>query len=114
MIEIEDRPIADRIEGVATPQQSQSVTGHDATLARLFETYRSGRMHHAWLLTGPRGIGKATLALTFAKFLFSFPDRAALPERFDADLISPDLHRLVAQGGHPQLLHLTRTWLWRN
>jgi DNA polymerase-3 subunit delta' len=110
MIEIDDRPIADRIEDIATPQQSETVLGHEAALNRLFETYRSGRMHHAWLLTGPQGIGKATLALTFAKFLFSFPDRNGLPDQFDASLISSDIHRQVAQGAHPQLLHLTRPW----
>ncbi|MEP0940117.1 MAG: DNA polymerase III subunit delta' [Rhizobiaceae bacterium] len=110
MIEIEERPIADRIDGIATPQQSENVIGHEAALNRLFETYRSGRMHHAWLLTGPQGIGKATLALTFAKFLFSFPDRGQLPDQFDASLISSDIHRQVAQGAHPQMLHLTRPW----
>ena len=110
MIEIEERPIADVIDGIAAPEQSEGVIGHKDVLERLFDTYRSGRMHHAWLLTGPQGIGKATLALTFAKFLFQFPDRSALPERFDPSLIGPDMHRQVAQGGHPQLLHLTRPW----
>lgn len=110
MIEIEERPIADLIEGIPAPEQCESVIGHQGVLDRLFETYQSGRMHHAWLLTGPQGIGKATLALTFAKFLFSYPDRSNLPERFDASLIQPDIHRQVAQGAHPQLLHLTRPW----
>ena len=110
MIEIEERPIADLIDGIPAPAQCENVIGHQDVLERLFETYRSGRMHHAWLLTGPQGIGKATLALTFAKFLFSFPDRSNLPEHFDASLIKEDIHRQVAQGAHPQLLHLTRPW----
>ena len=110
MIEIEERPIADRIDDIATPQQSENVVGHDAALNRLFETYRFGRMHHAWLLTGPQGIGKATMALTFAKFLFSFPNWESLPAQFDPSQISQNTHRQVAQGAHPQLLHLTRPW----
>ncbi len=32
---------------------------------------QGGRLHHAWLLTGPRGIGKATLAWRFARFLLN-------------------------------------------
>ena len=101
MIEIEERPIADVIDGIPAPAQCENVIGHQDVLERLFETYRSGRMHHAWLLTGPQGIGKATLALTFSKFLFSFPDRSNLPEHFDASLIQQDIHRQVAQGAHP-------------
>jgi len=110
MIDIEERPIADRIETVPDPSQCENVLGHDAVLNQLFDNHRSGRMHHAWLLSGPRGIGKASLAILFAKFLFRYPDGNDLPERFDSTAIPSDIHRQVAQGAHPQLLHLTRPW----
>jgi DNA polymerase III subunit delta' len=42
--------------------------------AVLLDAYRSGKLHHAWLLTGPEGIGKATLAYRFARFLLTHPD----------------------------------------
>lgn len=110
MIDIEERPIADAMEGIPDPSKCKFLFGHDVALSHLFDSYRSGRMHHAWLLSGPRGIGKASLAVLFSKFLFSFPDAQKLPEQFDADVIGEDIHRQVAQGAHPQLLHLTRPW----
>ncbi|MEP1206401.1 MAG: DNA polymerase III subunit delta' [Rhizobiaceae bacterium] len=113
MIDIEERPIADAIDGVPDPSKCTILSGHDSALEQMFENYRSGRMHHAWLLSGPRGIGKASMAMMWAKFLFSYPDRRDLPPppaQFDPGSIGEDIHRQVAQGAHPQLLHLTRPW----
>ena len=110
MMEIAERPVADQMEGVAIPAQCERVVGHDAALQQLFDGYKSGRMHHAWMLSGPRGMGKASLALWFAKFMLSAPDRSQLGTSFDPAFIAHDMHRQVAQGAHPSLLHLTRPW----
>ncbi|MGI9367168.1 MAG: DNA polymerase III subunit delta' [Rhizobiaceae bacterium] len=110
MINIEERPAADRIEGIALPADCLSVVGHDSNIEQLFSAFKSQRMHHAWLLSGPRGIGKASLALLFAKYIFANPDQQNLSDRFDAETIPETIHRQVAQGAHPQLLHLTRPW----
>ena len=110
MMEIEERPVADRIEGVATPAECRHVIGHDAAMEKLTGSYRSGRLHHAWLLSGPRGIGKASFAFNFAKYVFSHPDPATAAELYDPESIPETIHRQVAQGGHPELLHLTRPW----
>lgn len=110
MTGLDDRPIADRIDGVAVPAQCEAVVGHEQALQRLFESYRIGRMHHAWLISGPRGVGKASLASLFAKYMFCNPDPANLSGGFDPESISLPQHRQVAQGAHPQLLHLTRPW----
>ncbi len=110
MMELEERSIADRIEGILTPSECDHVIGHDAALLRLTQSYNSKRMHHAWLLSGPRGIGKATLAFTIAKHIFSHPNQAEAPNVFDADTIPEAISRQVAQGGHPEMLHLTRPW----
>jgi len=56
-------------ETVLTPRNSPDLVGHAEAEQTLLESYNSGRMHHAWLITGPRGIGKATLAYRFARFL---------------------------------------------
>ena len=109
-MDVAERPVADQMEGVPIPAECAQVFGHDPALQQLFDSFRSGRMHHAWLLSGPRGIGKASLALWFAKFMLSDPNRAQLAEHFDPQLIAPDVHRQVAQGAHPSLLHLTRPW----
>jgi DNA polymerase-3 subunit delta' len=47
--------------------------GHDAAVAAFLDSHRSGRLHHAWLLSGPQGIGKAL-----------FADKAALKILADA------------------------------
>ena len=53
------------------PRANPLLLGHDGAEATLAEAMRSGRMHHAWLLTGPEGIGKATLAFRFARRLLA-------------------------------------------
>ena len=62
----DERPIAGRIEGVPLPSETATVLGHDEARETFLAAKRSGRLHHAWLLTGPRGIGKATLAFSLA------------------------------------------------
>ncbi|MCQ8278676.1 DNA polymerase III subunit delta' [Acetobacteraceae bacterium KSS8] len=49
----------------------ERLIGHDAAERALIDGARSGRLHHAWLLTGPAGIGKATLARRFATWLLA-------------------------------------------
>ena len=53
------------------PRENADLIGQNAAEAALLTAYQSGRLPHAWLLTGPRGIGKATLAFRFARFLFA-------------------------------------------
>ena len=53
------------------PWRSNRLLGHEAAEKTMLAAYQSGRLHHAWLLAGPRGIGKATLAWRFARFLLS-------------------------------------------
>ena len=51
------------------PRNTREVYGHNGAQLEFLEAHRAGRLHHAWLITGPRGIGKATLAWRFTKFL---------------------------------------------
>jgi len=109
----EERPPYDALDGVALPRQTTVLVGHQAAEAALLDAYRSGRMHHGWILVGERGIGKATLAFRLARFLFTHPDPAA-PEVAAADSLfvppeHPAAHR-VAAGAHGNLLHLQRDW----
>ena len=72
-----------------------------------FEDARSrGRLHHAWLLTGPEGVGKATFAYRAARRLLGAapdPSRGVLGARPD-DPVS----RLISAQAHPDLLVLER------
>lgn len=68
-------PEADRVEGAPHPRLTETLFGQDAAEAAFLEAFATGRLHHAWLLTGPRGIGKATLAWRIARFLAAAPPR---------------------------------------
>jgi DNA polymerase-3 subunit delta' len=84
------------------------VRGHDGALATFRAAAASGRLHHAWLLTGPKGIGKATFTYALARRLLA---EAADPAIADAGLDVPDDHpiaRLLAAGSHPDFKHLQR------
>lgn len=96
--EIEERWIADAIDGVPTPGEHDHLFGHGEARAAFERAERSGQMHHAWLLSGPRGIGKATFAFDAAARLLGSRER------------DDPVRRQIARGAHPGLLHLARTY----
>ena len=100
--------------GPAAPHLTQAIFGHDHVVRRLLEIYRSGRQHHAVLLTGSVGIGKATLAFRLAGFLLEHPDPNAPSVRNATDLsLSPESRtaRLMAGLAHPDLTVVT-PWIF--
>lgn len=97
----DDEP--DPREGPLHPRHAQVLLGHEAAEQRLLDAYRSGRFHHAWLLTGPRGIGKATLAYRLAKFLLRHPDPSAAPVDSLAIPKSDHVAGQVEARAHPDL-----------
>jgi DNA polymerase-3 subunit delta' len=62
---------------VKLPRETSVLFGHADAEAALLASYKSGRVPHAWLIGGPPGIGKATLAYRFARFVLAHPDPAA-------------------------------------
>ncbi len=107
----------DRIEGWPAPEERAEWFGDPAAERVLLDAYRGGRMHHAWLIGGPKGIGKATLAYRFARFALAYPDPAAPDVATATDLsVRPDhpAFRKVAGRAHPNLLVLDRPYDERN
>ncbi len=86
-------------DGPPEPRANPDLWGQDAAQAVLGRALGSGRLPHGWLLSGPEGIGKATLAYRFARALLAGP--AAGPGLG----LRPDhpVFRQVAQGAHPDL-----------
>ena len=79
----------------------------------LLSAYREGRLAHAWLIGGREGIGKATLAWRFARFVLANPDPAAKAVREARDLAVEPSHsaaRLLAQLAHPDFALIRREW----
>jgi DNA polymerase III subunit delta' len=82
--------------------------GHDAAIAAFREGLKSGRLHHAWLISGPEGVGKALFAYKAA--LRVLAEGAGPPIELPG-LDVPDDHpitRLVEAGSHPDLMRLER------
>src|SRR5438034_3232668 len=100
------------------PRANPDLVGHETAERELRRLEEAGRLPHALLLSGPRGIGKATLAFRFARFvLASGGGEGALGALFgEADAtglaIPPDsgTFRRVASGGHADLLTVERAY----
>ena len=94
------------------PWRSERLLGHEAAEKTLLAAHQSGRLHHAWLISGPRGIGKATLAWRFARFLLCGQHEAGLfgggPENLDVSSDAPGRSNFDARA-HPDLFHVRRT-----
>ena len=102
-----ERAEIDRLEGFAHPRETARLLGQSVALARAARAIRGGRPPQAWLITGPPGGGKATLAYRIARFLLAFGATAEGP----ADLSVPEKSTAavqVAAGSHPGLLVLKR------
>lgn len=69
-----DFPEPDRIEGTPHPRETPALIGHGAAEHEFLSVFNAGRLHHGWLVTGPRGVGKATLAWRLARFLLATPE----------------------------------------
>ena len=94
------------------PRETAFLYGHTVAEQTLLDAYRGPRMPHAWLIGGPRGIGKATLAYRAARFVLAHPDaHAAAVEEARSLAVDPEhgvFHRVAAQA-HSDLLVLHRT-----
>jgi DNA polymerase-3 subunit delta' len=98
------------------------LSGQETAERTLLDAFNSERMAHAWLISGPKGIGKATLAYRFARYALSqggagdsdgpglFGDELPAPDPGSlwTDPQSPVFQR-VAAGGHADLLGIERT-----
>lgn len=88
----------DDIAGVPPPRAIETLYGHTKALTQFENSVSEGKIHHAWLIGGPRGIGKACFAYSAAAKLF------AATSALDESIIRSKF----ANSAHPNLLHLSR------
>ena len=106
----EDIPEPDRIEGAPHPRETAQIFGQAKAEADFLDAFSAGRMHSGWLITGPRGVGKATLAWKIATFLLANPDVGLFGDpTLAVDPEHPDA-RLIKSGAHPRLSLIRRPW----
>ena len=105
----------DSDEDIGEPQHPRATTvffGHAQAEAALLSAYRAARMPHGFLLAGPKGIGKATLAYRMARFVLAYPDpsqrEAQIATSLEVDAENPVSRRIAAQG-QPDLLIIERS-----
>ncbi|ARO15447.1 DNA polymerase III subunit delta [Ketogulonicigenium robustum] len=96
-------PDPTQVDGTPHPREAAALIGQAKAEATFLDAAATGRLHSGWLLTGPQGIGKATLAYRIAAWLLAGAPASGmnLPED------DPDL-RLVRAGSHPRLLVIKR------
>jgi DNA polymerase-3 subunit delta' len=97
------------LDGPPEPRANAHLIGHDAAERAFLDAWNAGRMAHAWLLSGPRGIGKATLAYRMARFVLGQRPAASGADLFGAPPPPASLQfpatdatfRKIAALGHP-------------
>ncbi len=99
-----DLPDPNQVEGAPHPRDTTRLIGQARAEAGFLEAFTTGRLHHGWLLTGPRGVGKATLAWRIARFLLATPEddggffgAPPTPETLDIGADHPVARRIAAQ-----------------
>lgn len=102
----------DAIGDIALPRWRTTLLGHERHEQTVLDAYLHNRLHHAWLICGPEGIGKATFAYRVGRFLLAHPDPArasglGITSLF-VDPSHPVAHK-VAQLAHPDLFVLRRS-----
>ncbi|MDN5786329.1 DNA polymerase III subunit delta' [Pseudorhodobacter sp.] len=111
----EDRPEPDRVTGAAHPRETTLLIGHHTAEQVFLDAFNADKLHHAWMITGPLGLGKATLAWKIARFLLATPDddggmfAPPKPQSLEIPADHPVCHRLLALS-EPRLFLLRRAW----
>ena len=85
------------------PRANPHFRGHEEAVSALHHAAISGRLHHGWLLAGPPGIGKATLAYRFSRWLLA---GGQMPDFFVPE--TSGVFRRVAANTHPDFFTVER------
>ena len=67
----ESLPQSDARDGARHPRETYTLFGQSSAETQFLNSLQAGRLHHAWMLTGPEGVGKATLAWRITRFILA-------------------------------------------
>ena len=109
-IDHDDLPMeSDRMGEHPHPRETLWYAGKPEIEQLFINAWSAGKLHHAWLITGPEGIGKATLAYRMARFLLANPEPGGIvPTTLDVPASNPVTGKL-ARLSHPDVSVIRRT-----
>ena len=108
-------PESDRFDGLPHPRETRLLFGHLKAQNDFAKAIKNKKIHHAWLLTGPKGIGKATLAWKMAGYLLSLARKESINSEltpftnFIMQSNDPLFKRILALS-EPKLQLIRKTW----
>ena len=105
--EIEEFPESDRAPGCPHPRETYDLIGHAEAEKRFLAAQSSGRLHHAWLITGTPGVGKATLAYRMIRHILG--GKSLLEDSMNIPQSDPIAQR-IASLGHGNFMLLRRPY----
>ena len=93
------------------PRNNPFLIGHEEAEQLFLNAWKVGTIHHAWLISGPEGIGKATFAYRIARFLLSADESRRLDYQSLNISENNPVYRLVAGDSHPDLKSIERDFI---
>lgn len=95
---------------IITPRNNTFLLGHEHEEKMLLDAWKNNSLHNSWLFCGIDGIGKATLAYRFARFLLSADDNNK-SQYASLDVgENSQVFKLVANNSHPDLKIIERDY----
>ncbi len=93
------------------PQNNPFLMGHEEAEKLFLNAWKNNALHHSWLISGTKGIGKATLACRMARFLLSADENRR--EAYSSINVTENnpVWRLVAGASHPDLKIIERDFI---
>lgn len=96
------------IDGEFPPKLTRALIGHTRPMEEFLAAAHGGRMPHAWLLSGPQGVGKASFAYLVARAVLSHASPTQIKQISPA--VESDAARLLETSIHPDMYVLKRSY----
>lgn len=77
-------PESDCITGTPHPRTTSSLFGQIHAEQQFLDAVNKDRLHHAWLITGPKGVGKATLAWHITRYMLEKSNASSSSDMFSS------------------------------